>query len=267
MARARRGPSLTARAVARARSRLERPRTETGDPDAEARLYAGMRASILLPVGPRFKRHMAARTAFFDEVTLAAIYAGIEQVVIVGAGYDGRALRFRSPGVRFFEVDHPVSQQDKRRRIKALGVPEDTVTFLAHDLTHGNLAGALRDAGYGAERRSLFICEGLLLYLERAVIEGLLEELRGCAAPRSWLALSGRELAPGASWSASARSGLRGALLAAAGEPRRSLFGPRELARLLERTGWTVIRQRARVRGGRKRMLLLTETCETAGAG
>jgi methyltransferase (TIGR00027 family) len=263
---ARSSPSLTARVVALARSRLERPRTDTGDPDAEERLYASLRSSILLPVGARFERRMAARTAFFDEVTLAAITAGMTQVVIVGAGYDGRALRFCSPGVRYFEVDQSITQQDKRRRIQELGVPAATITFLAHDLAHGNLASALCHAGHLADRQSLFICEGLLLYLERAVIERLLCELRGCAAPESWLALSARELAPGASWLASARSGLLRALLAAAGEPRRSLFGPDELTQLLERAGWAVIRQRASVRGGRKRMLALAETRETASA-
>lgn len=260
-------PSLTARIVARARSRLERPCTETGDPDAEAALYAGLRTSVLLAPGPRFKRQMAARTAFFDEVTLTAIRAGMGQVVIVGAGYDGRALRFRSPGVRFFEVDRPITQQDKRRRIEALGVPEDAIAFLAHDLAHGNLAAGLCEVGHLAGRRSLFICEGLLLYLQPAVIEALFHELRGCAATGSWLALNARELAPTAAWPARARSDLLGALLAAAGEPRRSRLGPGEHAQLLERAGWAPIRQRSHVSGARKRMLILAEARETASDG
>jgi hypothetical protein len=61
-----------------------------------------------------------ARTRFFDGRVLAAISAGTGQVVILGAGYDDRALRFRSPGVRFFELDHPATQADKARRLRAL---------------------------------------------------------------------------------------------------------------------------------------------------
>jgi methyltransferase (TIGR00027 family) len=73
---------------------------------------------------------MAERTAFMDDETLRAINDGVGQIVIVGAGYDGRALRFRSHGVRFFEVDHPATQADKCRRVGKLGMPIDNVTFV-----------------------------------------------------------------------------------------------------------------------------------------
>ena len=66
-----------------------------------------------------------ARTVFFDDAVLDAIDRGVKQVVILGAGYDGRALRFRTPGVQFFEVDHPATQVDKLRRLAYLGVASD----------------------------------------------------------------------------------------------------------------------------------------------
>ena len=62
---------------------------------------------------------MAARTRFFDEQTQAAIHADVSQVVILGAGYDGRAMRFADPGTRFFEVDQTATQADKRRRLSS----------------------------------------------------------------------------------------------------------------------------------------------------
>ena len=67
-----------------------------------------------------FGPSLAARTRFFDERVLEAISDGIGQVVILGAGYDDRALRFRSPGVRFFELDHPATQADKARRLRVI---------------------------------------------------------------------------------------------------------------------------------------------------
>jgi len=60
--------------------------------------------------------YIRARTAFFDRVVVSAIDRGVAQVVIGGAGYDGRAFRYAKPGVRWFEVDHPATQADKRAR-------------------------------------------------------------------------------------------------------------------------------------------------------
>jgi hypothetical protein len=65
-----------------------------GDPEAENRLYGGLGGPMWWPVGAQWQRRVAARTRFLDDVTLSAIDAGVTQVVIVGAGYDGRALRF-----------------------------------------------------------------------------------------------------------------------------------------------------------------------------
>ena len=259
------GPSVTARAVALTRSRLVRPQTPAGDPGAEDRLYAGLRAPIWWPVGVGWQRRMAARTRFFDQVTLAAIDAGITQVVIVGAGYDGRALRFGQPGVRFYEVDHPATQQDKRRRVEELGVAPDATIYIAHDLARGDLADALAAAGHAGNRASLFICEGLLLYLTRPVIEELLRGLRARAGSGSQLAVSASELLPGALVAVRARMGLLRLWQAAVGEPRRSLFGPGELGGLVERARWRTIHERARVRGGRHGMLVLAEPHPAAG--
>ena len=44
------------------------------------------------------------------------------KVIIVGAGYDGRAIRYARPGVRWFEVDHPATQRDKLERLERLGI-------------------------------------------------------------------------------------------------------------------------------------------------
>src|SRR5262245_11588418 len=50
-----------------------------------------------------------ARTQYFDDVLLREARLGVEQVVILGAGFDSRSLRFSTElGVaRVFEVDMP----------------------------------------------------------------------------------------------------------------------------------------------------------------
>lgn len=134
------------------------------------------------------REHLEARTAFFDRVVLEGLERGVDQVVIVGAGYDDRALRFRSPGVRFFEVDHPRTQADKRRRLRRFS--EKLPALVPVDLERDSIAAALAEAGHSETRPTLFICEGLLVYLGAEKITELLAGLAARAAPESELAAS-----------------------------------------------------------------------------
>jgi len=256
----RRGPSLTARTVALTRSRLERPQTPTGNPDAEDRLNDSLRAPIRWPLSSGWQTRIATRTRFFDAATFSAIDRGISQIVILGAGYDGRALRFHQPGVRFFEVDHPATQQDKRRRLQELSFGTDAATYIAHDLAHGDLTGALGATGHASDRPSLFLCEGLLLYLSEPVVEQLFRDLRALAAPGSQLALSARESLACPSTTARANMAAQRLLLSVIGEPRRSQFGPGELCCTLEHAGWHITDQQARTHDAHRAILILAES-------
>lgn len=258
----RRRPSLTARGVALARSRMDRPQTPEGDAEAERRLYQGLmgrRLSDLIPrhlglPGRRRRRgrgRMEGRTAFIDAETVDAIAAGISQVVIVGAGYDGRPLRFRSPGVRFFELDHPATQADKRRRLEALGVPLDNLTLRPVDLMREQVDSALAGAGHRDDVASLFICEGLIRYISRGAVDRMLEGLRRRAAPGSRLLLTASESAAPMGHSA------RRWYLSVIGEPVRNRFDVGEIAQVLERAGWKVVREVRRARDDRGARLLI----------
>jgi methyltransferase (TIGR00027 family) len=163
---------------------MTRPCTAGGDPDAQRRLCEGME-----PLR-RPRPGILPRTRFFDGQVLAAISAGIPQVVICGAGYDDRALRFRSPGVRFFELDHPATQADKARRLAAIAADLRDVVLAPADFRDDDVAAVLADAGHDASLPALFLCEGLLIYLDQAVILRLLAGLRSRAAEASWLAAS-----------------------------------------------------------------------------
>lgn len=213
------------------------------------------------PIGQRLRDWLAARTAFFDDVTLSAINDGIRQVVIVGAGYDGRSLRFRHPDVRYFEVDHPATQPDKIHRLRKIGIAEDPAVYVPHDLNFEGLPAALAASGHDAGSASLFICEGLVLYLERPIIERLFTELRACAGPGSSLALSASERPAMTSFVSRLRAHGQRLLLAAIGEPRRGLLAPNELKEILTCAGWRTVRERAvaRAPGHGRGMLLLAE--------
>jgi methyltransferase (TIGR00027 family) len=178
------GPSRTGQAVALMRAEMARPHTPDGDPDAQRRLCAGMR-----PTGARYPG-IVARTRYFDAALLTALGAGVRQVVICGAGYDDRALRFRSPGVRYFELDHPLTQADKASLLVAMGADTHDLTMAAADFGDRNVAGVLDRSGHDAAQTTLFFGEGLLVYLDRATGDALLTGLRSRAAPGSRLVVS-----------------------------------------------------------------------------
>ena len=138
--------------------------------------------------GPLF-HYLSARTIFFDDQVLQALDAGLAQVVVVGAGYDARALRFRTTGVRFFEVDHPDTQRDKRERLEALDADLRGVSFVPIDFATDDVAAALGAAGHETARGSLMLCEGVVVYLDERVISELLLALRRRAAQDSVLAV------------------------------------------------------------------------------
>src|SRR6266545_6566886 len=207
------GPSLTARGVAAARLELERAAAPTGDPGAEERLARSLaqeaeemaggvtdggaaqrpgrpeRRQRRQPGGDFFA-FLAARTRFFDDAVLRAIDGGVRQIVILGAGYDGRPLRFRTPGVRFFEVDHPATQGDKRRRLSEIGAATDDIAFVPADFTEPGLATVLTAGGYDRQQRSLVTCEGVLRYLPEPWFRELLSVTSEMATPGSELAVS-----------------------------------------------------------------------------
>jgi methyltransferase (TIGR00027 family) len=228
-----RRPSETARRVAAQRLGFSRPVVPDGDPEADDRLARDVAGDLAdAPPGP-MARYLAARTAFFDRTVIAALAGGIKQIVIVGAGYDGRALRYGKAGVRWYEIDHPVTQADKRSRLERLGIDADGLAFVSADLSSQPVGPALGGAGHDRDRPSLFVCEGLMVYLTGPAVGRLLTELRQEAAAGSSLAVS----VSVASTDAERRQSFA-RRVAAVGEPALTVLEPAEAAPLLLETGW-----------------------------
>ena len=239
MARGSRRPSVTARWVAAQRARLERtrPSTPTGDVAAERRLYRDVAGPFVRPVGR--PTGVAARTRVVDAEVAAALGRGIDQIVLVGAGYDGRALRFGGRAARWFEVDLPSTQADKRRRLAALGIEPAGVDYAGADLASGDLDGALERAGHDPAAPSLFVCERVLASLTLEATASLCRTLRARAAPASVLVGS----FPVAPATGALRRALRlatGVGLGALGEPRHNELRPGDPEKLMVVTGWEV---------------------------
>jgi methyltransferase (TIGR00027 family) len=204
---------------------MYRPVTANGDDEIECRIVERFPSDRRSPMADLLER----RTRWFDSVTLQSIEEDIrQQVVIVAAGYDCRALRFRTPGVRFFEVDHPDTQADKRRILGEMGADVTDIAFAAADFTVDDVGAALAGARHDASAATLFLVEGLLIYLPEDVIVSLLTALRARATPMSRLAVS---ISRGRSAEFQAR-------VAAVGEHAQSSFSEEEASALLQRCGW-----------------------------
>jgi methyltransferase (TIGR00027 family) len=227
-------PSMTAQRVAAHRLTFDRVPAPFGHPQADLDLTRDVAGGPAASAG-RMHDYLRARTAFFDRVVVRALEAGTSQVVIGAAGYDGRAFRYAKPGVRWFELDHPSTQHDKLARLTRLGVPTSDIRFVAADFASDPIAERLVAAGLDPGSRCLFLLEGVAVYLDLAVLERLLGQLRQVAADGSRLAIS----VSVNSADAAARARFRRAV-AAMGEPLRSTIEPDEAGDLLWRTGWEV---------------------------
>ncbi|HTR93739.1 MAG TPA: SAM-dependent methyltransferase [Trebonia sp.] len=225
--------SHTARSVAAHRLEYARVEAAYGDPAADDALTSDV-ADGLTPAHNRMHEYLKARTAFFDRVVVTALDRGVSQVVIGGAGYDGRAFRYAKQGVRWFEVDHPATQADKLERIARLGLDAAHIAFIAADFTADPVAVPLREAGLDQARPAVFIFEGVAVYLERPVIERILAEFRAVTAPGAALAISVSTGAPSPTRAAFQRR------VAELGEPARSVLTPAETSALLSAAGWEV---------------------------
>jgi methyltransferase (TIGR00027 family) len=139
-------------------------------------------------VSPGAYYYELARVKHIDRVLSEELDAGIEQLVILGAGFDTRAYRFadRLASTRVFELDHPVTAALKQARVrKVFGLPPDHVTYVSADLEHEDLASVLQSAGYSRQASSLFIWSGVSFYLSAEAVDSVLAFVRACSAPGS----------------------------------------------------------------------------------
>jgi methyltransferase (TIGR00027 family) len=179
---------------------------------------------------------LAARTCFFDHAVNAALDDGLGQVAVIGAGYDSRAWRLARPGVRFFEVDHPATQHDKRQRAPAGGP-----CYVAADLRVDRLTELLPAAGFDRAIPTVFVVEGLTMYLSEAVVTMVLCDLASLAASGSRLAVN-FTVRGGGSVSVVSRAIAKAVRTTwrMRGEPVHGWVRPEALSGLLFTAGWAL---------------------------
>jgi methyltransferase (TIGR00027 family) len=129
-----------------------------------------------------------ARAKFVDEIVLGAAAAGLDELILLGAGLDSRPYRLveQLRGVRVIEVDHPASQASKRARLcRLLGREPDQVSFVEIDFTRDDLDATLAGVGHERAGRTLFIWSGVSPYLTEEAVAEVLSWVGGHSSPRT----------------------------------------------------------------------------------
>jgi len=128
--------------------------------------------------GPGVNGFLVARCRYMDDMLQDCLNNGLQQLVVLGAGYDSRAYRFEQlkPNVKVFEIDHPATQQVKRKKVRAIfGEMPAHVVYTSIDFNTQTLEQRLPESGYSEHLKTLFIWEGVVMYLSLRAVESTLK--------------------------------------------------------------------------------------------
>lgn len=189
----------------------------------------------------------AGSDLWFDARLSEALDDGIEQVVILGAGYDSRAWRCARDGVRFFELDHSASQLAKKE-----AAPGPGPTYVEADLSLHSAAEALATGGLDATKPAMVLVESVTMYLTEAVVRRQFSELARAMPSGSLLAVNFLPATPPQTVQTKRQLRLQRAARVGTGESLRFGLDPDDAAALIEASGWSV-RERTTFRDAARR--------------
>lgn len=199
-------------------------------PETAARMRARPREFDRSRVGRYLRAFLVARSRFAEDCLSAAVARGVDQYVLLGAGFDTFAYRNPFPQLRVFEVDHPATQNAKRRRLAAarVAIPAN-VSYVAIDFANEPLHVG---GGFDAAKPGVFAWLGVVPYLERPAIEAVLRYVASMK-PGSEIIFDYGIPPQSLGWLARLVYRYMARRVAAAGEPWKSYFTPAETRTLL----------------------------------
>jgi methyltransferase (TIGR00027 family) len=184
--------ALTAQFTAKARA-IESQRADALFHDPWADSFAGRAGNMWLtrqqsdsPGLP-----LILRTRFYDDFFAARVGdASLRQVVLLAAGYDTRAYRLEWPeGTRLYEIDQPAVLARKEGLLQRAGAtPRCERVVIGADLA-SDWAASLLAGGFMRERPSIWLLEGLLMYLTQAEAETTITAITRLTSQGSWIGM------------------------------------------------------------------------------
>ena len=182
--------------------------------------------------------HAVLRTRAIDLHLEAALRTGVPQLVILGAGLDARAWRIPAlQSTVVFEVDHPSTQRYKQNRMGRRAPPTD-IRYVAVDFEKERFSEALEHAGFRHSAPSIWIWEGVTMYLPIGAVHEAMSQITALTTEGSTVALTYR--VPGVlPWGLVGRAAIP-VLFAVAGEPLKATLDQASLASVLG-SGWELV--------------------------
>jgi methyltransferase (TIGR00027 family) len=133
-----------------------------------------------------------ARTKYIDTLFEKAAADTFSQVIILGAGFDSRAVRFHKElaGAKVFELDSGTTQLMKTIQYvkKGIIVP-DNVTFIPINFEMESVTAKLEKAGFIKGAKTLLLLEGAVQYLKPDLVLQTMASILGLTGPGSRLIL------------------------------------------------------------------------------
>ena len=152
------------------------------------RLLAWFMVDILLRTLKPLIMAPIVRARFCEDRVEQSTAEGIQQYVIIGAGYDSFAMRRTDLANKLtvFELDQTATQQEKRLRMKESGIPEpENVRFISADLNKEDMFEVLVQSGFDASKPAIFSWFGVTYYLPLDTVKETLLKVAENAAPGS----------------------------------------------------------------------------------
>ena len=200
---------------------------------------------------PGFHEHLISRTRYIDELIKKSATSGVEQYVILGAGYDSRAHRLELPSsLRIFEVDQPEVLDRKRSKLSKELPNSENVTYVSVDFTHQSLTDQLMAADFDQSKSTVITFEGVSQYITKEAVSSTIKELATLTQNSSSILFLSYvdellDKDPKACFGkgypkAEKRANLIKNLSAKVGEPWISFYAAEEIESLLSKNGYSI---------------------------
>lgn len=185
-----------------------------------------------------------SRSRYCEDELEKALEQGIDQYVVLGAGFDTFAFRRLDlkDRLQVYEVDHPVTQEFKRQRINNAKwqIPEH-LHFVPVDFSSDDLIEGLIKSGFDLQKRSFFSWLGVTYYLSEKAIDDTLVAISSKAAEGSIILFDYLDTDIKIEEKTGRTVKLMKSITMQAGEPIQSSFDPQELGITLAKSGFSLL--------------------------
>lgn len=130
----------------------------------------------LLPI----QAQILIRASVCEQLLIEKIKNGIEQYVILGAGYDSFAIKYNSqfPNLKIFELDHPDTQRDKiSKNIKNNLQTHSNTVYIPIDFNNQTIQEVLQNSSFDPNKPCFISWLGVTYYLNKDTIQHTLSTL------------------------------------------------------------------------------------------